>query len=84
MKTSKYIISINKDPEAPICPCFGLTPEEVEDEARAGEVTHVRAAIGNAAPARRLSSTPGRNQSPPTSLQGAPARRPPRARIPNT
>ncbi|MGE3314870.1 MAG: hypothetical protein AB7O26_07100 [Planctomycetaceae bacterium] len=37
-----------KDPEAPICPCFGLTPEEVENEALAGEVTRVRAAIERA------------------------------------
>jgi hypothetical protein len=37
-----------KDPQAPICPCFGLTPDEVEDEARAGQVTQVRAAIDRA------------------------------------
>lgn len=37
-----------KDPAAPICPCFGLTPEEVEVEARVGEVKRVRAAIERA------------------------------------
>jgi len=37
-----------KDPAAPICPCFGLTCEEIEDEARAGSVVRVRAAIERA------------------------------------
>jgi hypothetical protein len=37
-----------KDPAAPICPCFGLTPDEVEDDARAGDVARVRAAIERA------------------------------------
>jgi hypothetical protein len=31
-----------KDPDAPICPCFGLTCEEIEADARAGDVTRLR------------------------------------------
>ena len=37
-----------KDPAAPICPCFGLMCEEIEEEARAGSVVRVRAAIERA------------------------------------
>jgi hypothetical protein len=37
-----------KDPNAPICPCFGLTPDEVEADAQANEVARVRAAIERA------------------------------------
>ena len=31
-----------KDPEAPICPCFGLTVEDIEADVREGVVTRVR------------------------------------------
>lgn len=31
-----------KDPTAPICPCFGLTCEEIDADIEAGEVTRVK------------------------------------------
>jgi hypothetical protein len=31
-----------KDPDAPICPCFGLTCDEIEADARAGDVERIR------------------------------------------
>jgi Zinc binding domain len=31
-----------KDPTAPLCPCFGLTTEDVEQDVREGVVTRVR------------------------------------------
>ncbi len=31
-----------KDPVAPICPCFGVTLDDVEDDARAGVVQRIR------------------------------------------
>jgi hypothetical protein len=32
-----------KDPEAPICPCFGLTVEDIEADVREGGVTRMKA-----------------------------------------
>lgn len=53
-----------KDPAAPICPCFGLSCEEIEDEARAGEVTRVRGAIERAkSPEARCSQTAANGRS---------------------
>lgn len=37
-----------KDPEAPVCPCFGMTIEEVRADARAGIVERVRALVKRA------------------------------------
>lgn len=31
-----------KDPDAPICPCFGLTTDDIESDALSGDVTRVR------------------------------------------
>lgn len=47
-----------KDPDAPICPCFGVTCEELEDEARAGRVDRVRELVAKAnSPAARCRTT---------------------------
>ena len=49
-----------KDPDAPICPCFSVTCEQLEDDARAGVVERVRELVGKAnSPAARC-----RTQSP--------------------
>lgn len=32
-----------KDPSAPICPCFGLTEEDIDEDVREGVVTRVKA-----------------------------------------
>jgi len=37
-----------KDPEAPICPCFGLTCEDIEADVDEGVVTRVRAHLERA------------------------------------
>ena len=37
-----------KDPAAPVCACFGLTVEEIEEEARAGSVERVRSVVARA------------------------------------
>jgi len=37
-----------KDPAAPICPCFGLTCQEIEADVREGVVTRVRAHLDRA------------------------------------
>jgi hypothetical protein len=37
-----------KDPAAPICPCFGLTCEDIEQDLREGVVTRTRAAVERA------------------------------------
>lgn len=37
-----------KDPEAPICPCFGVTCEDLESDARAGVVDRVRELLAKA------------------------------------
>jgi len=37
-----------KDPNAPLCACFGLTHEDVEQDVREGVVTRVRAVIEKA------------------------------------
>jgi hypothetical protein len=37
-----------KDPQAPICGCFGMTLAEVEADARAGVVERVRALVARA------------------------------------
>lgn len=37
-----------KDPQAPLCACFGLTAEDVEADIREGAVTRVRALIEKA------------------------------------
>lgn len=37
-----------KDPDAPICPCFGVTCEVLEEDARAGVVTRVRDLVARA------------------------------------
>ena len=37
-----------KDPNAPICPCFGLTCEDIEADVREGVVTRVKAHLGRA------------------------------------
>ena len=34
-----------KDLDAPICPCFGLTRDDIEDEARSGSVEKVREVV---------------------------------------
>ena len=43
-----------KNPEAPLCACFGLTCEDVEDDLREGGVTRTRACVEQAkSPAAR-------------------------------
>jgi hypothetical protein len=37
-----------KDPEAPICPCFGLTCEDIEADVQEGVVTRVKAHLEQA------------------------------------
>jgi hypothetical protein len=37
-----------KDPMAPICPCFGLTRADIEQDVREGVVTRTRAALEKA------------------------------------
>jgi hypothetical protein len=37
-----------KDPEAPICACFGLTRDDIEADIAAGTVERTRAAIARA------------------------------------
>lgn len=37
-----------KDPTAPLCPCFGLTAEDVEQDVREGVVTRVRDLVAKA------------------------------------
>jgi hypothetical protein len=37
-----------KDPTAPLCPCFGLTCEDIEQDVRDGVVTRTRAAVQRA------------------------------------
>ena len=37
-----------KDPRAPICGCFGMTLDEVESDARAGDVARVRDLLAKA------------------------------------
>jgi len=37
-----------KDPDAPICGCFGLTAEDVADDVREGSVARVKAAVSKA------------------------------------
>lgn len=37
-----------KDPEAPICACFGLTRADIEEDARRGEVGRVKAVLQRA------------------------------------
>lgn len=37
-----------KDPEAPICACFGLTRAEIEEDARRGEVARVKTVLERA------------------------------------
>jgi hypothetical protein len=37
-----------KDPDAPICACFGLTREDIEQDVREGVVTRVKAIIQKA------------------------------------
>ena len=37
-----------KDPEAPLCSCFGLTRDDIEDDIREGVVTRVRAVVEKA------------------------------------
>ncbi len=34
-----------KDPEAPLCPCFGLTRDDIEADLQEGGVTRVRAVV---------------------------------------
>jgi hypothetical protein len=38
-----------KDPFAPICPCFGLTCDEIEADARSGDVSRIREHLRRAA-----------------------------------
>ena len=37
-----------KNPEAPLCPCFGLTCEDVEQDIREGVVTRTRSCVERA------------------------------------
>ena len=37
-----------KDPTAPLCPCFGLATDDVEQDVREGVVTRVRAVVDKA------------------------------------
>ena len=37
-----------KDPEAPVCACFGLTREDIEQDVREGVVTRVKAILEKA------------------------------------
>ena len=48
-----------KDPQAPICACFGLTAEDVEADIREGGVSRVKALIEKAR-ARRPVASPSR------------------------
>ncbi|MBX3411828.1 MAG: hypothetical protein KF708_03855 [Pirellulales bacterium] len=34
-----------KDPTAPVCPCFGLTTDDIEQDVREGVVTRVRGVV---------------------------------------
>jgi hypothetical protein len=48
--------SYPKDPSAPVCRCFGVTAQQIESDARAGDATGVRALIARAqSPAARCS-----------------------------
>lgn len=47
-----------KDPAAPICPCFGLTREDIEQDVREGVTTRVKAILEKAkSPAARCRQT---------------------------
>ncbi len=37
-----------KDPQAPVCGCFGITLDQIEADARAGIVEHVRELLAKA------------------------------------
>lgn len=53
-----------KDPAAPVCVCFGLTREEIEEAARGGDLSRIREIIAHArSPAARcfLLSPEGRS-----------------------
>jgi bacterioferritin-associated ferredoxin len=53
-----------KDPQAPICACFGLTAEEVEADVAEGGVTRVRALIEKAkSPAAHCGTAAASGQS---------------------
>ena len=53
-----------KHPEAPICPCFGLTCEDVEADARDGVVTRIREHLRRAqSDEARCSETAANGQS---------------------
>ncbi len=46
-----------KDPHAPVCACFGLTADEIETDARAGDVTRVRELLKKAESGQALCRT---------------------------
>ena len=53
-----------KEPEAPICACFGLTREDIEQDVREGVVTRVRAILEKAqSPEARCSQAAANGQS---------------------
>lgn len=53
-----------KDPDAPICTCFGLTRQDIEQDVREGVVTRVRAIVEKAqSPEARCAETAANGQS---------------------
>ena len=53
-----------KDPDAPLCACFGLTRQDVEQDVREGVVTRVKAILEKAAsPEARCSQMAANGQS---------------------
>lgn len=59
-----------KDPDAPLCPCFGVTADEIEQDARRGEVGRVRGLLDRAKSAEAACITRSvRGQSCATEVQ---------------
>ncbi len=52
-----------KDPDAPLCACFGLTRRDIEQDVREGVVTRVRAILDKSqTPAARCAATAANGQ----------------------
>jgi hypothetical protein len=60
-----------KNPAAPLCPCFGLTGDDIEEDIREGSVTRTRACIEKAkSPEARCSVASPSGQSCVAEVQG--------------
>lgn len=53
-----------KDPDAPICACFGLTRQDIEQDVREGVVTRVKAVLERAKTAEARCSQTAANGQP--------------------